>query len=295
MLKACSMCPRKCRVNRLENETGFCRTGLEARVYSYMPHHGEEPPISGSRGSGTIFFSNCNMACAYCQNYRFSQLGEGSEASPEELAGIMIKLKGLGCHNINLVTPTHVMPQIVSAIELARSKGLDIPIVYNTGGYELPWVIRMLEGTVDVYLVDMRYADTAGAEKYSNAPDYPLYNMESVKEMSRQVGTAKMDKEGVIEKGIVIRHLVLPGGVSGTDRIMKFIAEEISQDTYISLMSQYHPYYNSSDFNEIARKITTDEYLDARRSMERHGLHNGWIQEAGGREALAGVNIDPKF
>src|SRR3989338_8556180 len=210
MLKCCCICPRKCKVNRLNDERGFCRVGLKPKVASFMPHHGEEPPISGTSGSGTIFFSGCNMACLYCQNYEFSQLGEGREVEFEELANFMLQLQSMGCHNINLVTPTHVMPQILKALQLAIPQGLKIPIVYNTGGYELPEIIKLLDGIVDIYLPDMRYADNEMAIKYSSAPEYPKFNQTDLKEMHRQVGVAKIDNAGIIRRGVIIRHLVLP-------------------------------------------------------------------------------------
>ncbi|MFH0762575.1 MAG: radical SAM protein [Candidatus Omnitrophota bacterium] len=294
MLEACSICPRKCGVNRLKGEKGFCKTGLKPYVYSFMAHHGEEPPISGKKGSGTIFFSNCNMSCLYCQNYEFSQRGQGREVDFQELSSMMLELQKAGCHNLNLVTPTHIMPQILAALKIAVSGGLKIPVVYNTGGYELPQVIKMLEGIVDVYLADMRYADEDAATKYSSAPDYPGYNRESVKEMYRQVGTAEIEESGIIKRGLVIRHLVLPHQVSGVDKIMRFIKEEISQDTYISLMSQYLPYYKASAFKDISRRITKDEYEEAKSSLQKYGLHNGWIQESYGLERFAGVHIRPK-
>jgi len=293
LLKSCCICPRRCRVNRLKDEVGFCKTGSLARVYSYMPHHGEEPPISGQRGSGTIFFSGCNMACVYCQNYQFSQLGEGREADFEELAQFMLELQKLGCHNINLVTPTHVMPQILKALEIAVSKGLRIPLVYNTGGYESAEIIKLLDGIVDIYLPDMRYADSDMAVKYSSAPDYPKYNQEAVKEMHRQVGIAKINKEGIIDRGLIIRHLVPPQDIAGTDKIMKFIANEISVDSYISLMSQYTPYYKADQFKEISRRITQEEYEEAVKVMHKYGLYNGWTQDSGGLPRFAGIHIKP--
>jgi len=293
MLESCSICPRRCKVNRLKNEKGFCKTGFKPKVCSYMPHHGEEPPISGMRGSGAIFFSHCNMACVYCQNYEFSQLGQGREVDFEELAKIMLELQGMGCHNINLVTPTHVLPQILKALESAIPKGLKIPIVYNTGGYELPEIIKLLEGIVDIYLPDMRYADSEAAVKYSSAPDYPEYNQAAVKEMQRQAGVARMDNEGIIKSGLVIRHLVLPNNLSGTDKIMRFIKEDISEDTYISLMSQYLPYHKAAEFSEICRRLQHKEYEEAKLIMQRYGLYNGWIQESYGSERFAGIHIKP--
>ena len=258
-----------------------------------MPHHGEEPPISGKSGSGTIFFSYCNMRCVYCQNYEFSQRGEGREVDLEELADMMLQLQGLGCHNLNLVTPTHVMPQILKSLQLAIKKGLNIPIVYNTGGYELPKMIKLLEGIVDVYLPDMRYADNNMAIKYSAAPDYPKYNQESVKEMHRQVGIASMHSDGLTKKGLIIRHLVLPDNISGTAEIMRFISRQLSRDTYISLMSQYYPCHRSAEFPEINRRITQEEYQKAEDLMAECGLYNGWTQESFGLARFAGNNIKP--
>jgi putative pyruvate formate lyase activating enzyme len=295
MLESCALCPRQCKVNRLKGETGFCKTGLLAKVCSYMPHQGEEPPISGTRGSGAIFFSHCNMACAYCQNYEFSQLGQGREVEEEELARFMLELQEDGCHNINLVSPTHVMPQILKALSIAVPKGLKVPIVYNTGGYELPQILKLLEGIVDIYLPDMRYADPDMAVQYSCAPDYPRYNQESVKEMHRQVGIAQMDNHGIINRGMIIRHLVLPNNISGTEKIMRFIAQEISQDTYISLMSQYMPYYKAKEFPQISRRLKLQEYEEAKKAMEKYGLSNGWVQESYGLERFAGVHIKPSL
>lgn len=291
MLESCSLCPRCCGVNRLNNEKGLCKTGFKPKVYSFMPHHGEEPPVSGKSGSGTIFFSHCNMTCLYCQNYVFSQLGEGKEVEFEELADFMLQLQNMSCHNINLVTPTHVMPQILKALKLAISRGLKIPLVYNTGGYELTKIINLLNGIVDIYLPDMRYADAHMAIKYSCAPDYPKYNQEALKEMHQQVGVAKIDNEGIISRGLIIRHLVLPNNISGTDKIMQFISEEFSRDSYLSLMSQYAPYYKALGLKEISRRITYEEYEAAKMAMQRYGLYNGWVQESYGLERFAGINI----
>lgn len=292
-LENCCICPRKCKTNRLKNKRGFCKTGLKPMVCSFLAHHGEEPPISGKNGSGTIFFTNCNMGCVYCQNYEFSQLGQGREVDFEELAGFMLELQKMGCHNINLVTPTHVMPQILKALKIAISKGLKIPLVYNTGGYELPEIIKLLDGIVDIYLPDMRYADEEASVEYSCAPGYPEYNRNSVKEMHRQVGIAKMDNEGIIRRGLVIRHLVLPNNTSGTEKIMEFISGELSSDSYISLMSQYLPYHKAAEFKDISRRLLAKEYEEARGLMEKYALSNGWIQESYGSERFAGIHIKP--
>jgi putative pyruvate formate lyase activating enzyme len=207
----------------------------------------------------------------------------------------MLELQTSGCHNINLVTPTHVMPQILISLELAIKKGLRIPLVYNTSGYELPEIIRLLSGIIDIYLADMRYADNAAAIKYSAAPDYPKFNQASLKIMQQQVGPAKFNPDGTMEKGLIIRHLVLPNNASGTDKIMRFISEELSPDTYISLMSQYYPYYCAADFPEINRRLKPEEYLAAEKTMQRYGLANGWTQESFGLERFAGTNIKPAF
>lgn len=291
LLEKCSICPRRCGVNRLKGQKGFCRVGRLPIVYSHSPHFGEEPPISGTAGSGTIFFSYCNLKCVYCQNYKFSQLQEGKEVVIEVLAKYMLELQASGCHNINLVTPTHFMPQILEALVVATGSGLKIPLVYNTSGYELPNIIKLLDGIVDIYLVDMRYSDEKNAEKYSSAPRYPQYNQASVIEMHRQVGIAKFDKKGIIESGVIIRHLVLPNDIAGTEDIMRFISQKLSKDAYISLMSQYTPYYQAQEYPEISRRISCEEYEEAKKAMEKYGLYNGWVQEDCGLERLAGVHM----
>ncbi|HAJ56206.1 MAG TPA: radical SAM protein [Candidatus Omnitrophica bacterium] len=291
MLESCAICPRKCGINRLKDEKGFCRTGRNALVCSYFAHHGEEPAISGTKGSGTIFFSRCNLKCLYCQNYDFSQLEEGRKAGASELAGYMLELQELGCHNINFVTPTHVMPQILEALILAVRDGLHIPLVYNTSGYELPEMIRLLDGIIDIYLPDMRYADNAHAARYSLAPDYPEFNQRSVKEMFDQVGIAKFDENDIIERGLIIRHLVLPQDLSSTEQICAFIAKKLSPQVYISLMSQYQPCFEAESNPPLDRRITREEYARAVSSLKKYGLENGWVQESHGLERFAGTNI----
>jgi putative pyruvate formate lyase activating enzyme len=243
------------------------------------PHHGEEPPLSGTKGSGTIFFTNCNLRCVYCQNYPISQLGNGAERTLGELACQMVWLQEQGCHNLNLVTPTHFMPQILKALGIAKERGFNLPIVYNTSGYESIEALQLLDGIVNIYLPDMRYADDAAALKYSSAPHYPEINRAAIKEMFRQVGNLVLDENGVAQRGLIIRHLVLPVGLSGTDGVMKFLAEEISKDVYISLMSQYFPAYRAQEFEEIDRRITPEEYDEAYEIMQKYGLENGWVQE----------------
>jgi len=281
MLESCCICPRKCGINRLNDKRGFCRTGKNAIVCSYFAHGGEEPRISGSRGSGAIFFSRCNMRCVYCQNCNFSQRDEGKEVSADELASYMLKLQKEGCHNINFVTPTHVMPQILEALILAIEGGLSIPLVYNTSGYELHETIELLEGIIDIYLPDMRYTKDDFAVKYSNAPGYPEFNKNAVREMFRQVGT----------KGLIIRHLVLPENISGTADIFSFICRELSPKVYISLMSQYFPAFEADSYPPLDRRITLEEYEASIELLKKYGLENGWIQESGGLKRFAGTNI----
>jgi putative pyruvate formate lyase activating enzyme len=292
MLASCAICPRACHVDRLKDRQGYCKTGLRARVYSSMLHHGEEPPISGTTGSGAIFFSGCNMACVYCQNFEFSQsLRPGRELSNVELADCMVKLQEAGAHNINLVSPTHVMPMILAALTLAIDRGLVIPLVYNTGGYELPRMIEFLDGIVDVYLPDMRYADDQNAIAYSHASGYAECNQAAVREMYRQVGVAKINSAGIIEQGMIIRHLVLPENISGTEKIMEFIRDNLTPETYVSLMSQYHPCYRAGDFPKLSRRLKRKEYERARTVMHACGIYNGWVQDSGGLERFLGTNI----
>lgn len=290
-LASCAICPRNCRVNRLEDKHGFCQTGRLSRVYSYFSHHGEEPAISGKNGSGTIFFSHCNLRCAYCQNYEFSQLGGGREAGEEELAGYMLALQREGCHNINFVTPTHVIPQILKALLLAIEGGLNIPLVYNSSGYDSAQTLRLLDGIFDIYLPDARYADSAISLKLSRAKDYPGVNQAALLEMYRQVGIARIDNGGIAESGLIIRHLVLPNNLSGTEEIMRFISQRLSKDTWISLMSQYFPCHKAEDYPEISRRVTQEEYLRAMNIMYSCGLHNGWVQDEQGLDRFAGINI----
>src|SRR5208283_1310224 len=257
LLERCRACPRACGANRLTNEkTGFCRSGLNPIISSVNAHHGEEPPLSGIKGSGTIFFANCNLRCVYCQNYPISQMGNGVEKTPEELAGQMLLLQEQGCHNLNLVTPSHFMPQILKSLDMASQRGFDLPIVYNTNGYESLEALRLLDGIVDIYLPDMRYSNNGFSMKYSGAPHYSEVNRAAVKEMHRQVGNLVVDESGFGKRGLIIRHLILPKGLSGTEVIMKFIAEEISKDVYISLMSQYFPAYKAKCYKELSRRIT---------------------------------------
>ncbi|MFA5038770.1 MAG: radical SAM protein [Candidatus Omnitrophota bacterium] len=291
MLESCRICPRQCGVNRLKDELGFCRTGRHAIVCSFFAHHGEEPPVSGEKGSGTIFFARCNMRCLYCQNHQFSQEEEGRVLSPEELADCMLSLQNEGCHNINLVTPTHVMPQILEALLLAASRGLNIPIVYNSSGYERKDIIAFLDGIVDIYLADLRYMDADAAEKFSCARDYPGHNQEALKEMRRQARKTVFNDQGIIQKGLIIRHLVLPENISGTQKALAFISAELSPETYVSLMSQYFPAYKAFEHPPLDRRLYLEEFVEAARLLKEYGLENGWVQESGGLGRFAGTHI----
>lgn len=278
-LKSCGICPNNCGVDRLSGEVGICGAKALAQVASYNIHMGEEPPISGTRGSGTIFFSHCTLKCVYCQNWPISQKGNGNETDAAGLASMMLELKRRGAHNVNFVTPTHYMPHILGALVLAVDGGFDLPIVYNTSGYELIPVLRLLDGIVDIYLPDMRYACDLQAKKYSRAKMYSMYNRAAVKEMFRQVGNLVTDGDGIAVRGLIVRHLVLPGGISGTEDVMKFLTEEVDRGVHISLMDQYFPAYKATGMPELARRITPDEYQAAVDVQERYGLHEGWVQE----------------
>jgi len=290
-LSRCDICPRNCKVNRLENKQGFCKTGKKAKVYSYFCHHGEEPGISGTNGSGTIFFTNCNLRCVYCQNYEFSQLDKGKETGDEELASFMLELQQEGCHNVNFVTPTHNIPQILMAVVLAVEKGLKIPLVYNSSGYDSVETLRLLEGIFDIYMPDARYFDSQTASRFSQAKDYPAINQAAIKEMRHQVGVVKFSPDEIIEKGLLIRHLVLPNKLSGTEEIMAFIARELGTDTHISLMSQYFPCHKAKDYPELTRRLTLEEYQEAMNIMHSYGLYNGWTQDEQGLDRFAGIHI----
>ena len=279
ILTSCVICPHKCKVNRKSQEKGFCNAGYNPFISSVMPHHGEEPPISGSRGSGTIFFSYCNMKCVYCQNYQISQEYEGVEYGTSELADSMIKLQNLRCHNINFVSPTIWIPQIVKALSASRKKGLIVPTVFNTGGYDNPKIIKMLDGIIDIYMPDMRYSDDNMAIKYSMVKEYTRYNRQSVKEMYRQVGGLKLDAAGVAVQGLLIRLLVLPENIGGIKKTLDFIKNELSTDVYLSIMAQYHPAYRAFEYQKLIRMITAKEYLEVVNYAEKLGFSSGWTQD----------------
>ena len=267
LLESCEVCPHRCGVNRLKGELGFCKTGKNAIVDSYFSHRGEEKPIRGYRGSGTVFFSYCNMRCVYCQNYQISQLGEGREVSTEELSEIFLQLQAMGCHNLNLVTPSHVVPQILSALYLAVQKGFKLPIVYNTSSFDSLESLRLLEGIVDIYLADLKYADREVARRYSKVKNYPEIAMAAIKEMHRQVGDLILDERGIAIRGAFIRHLVLPNGLSGTEKVAKFLGS-LSKNMAVNVMDQYYPSYMAWKYPELSRRITQREYHQALSSME---------------------------
>jgi putative pyruvate formate lyase activating enzyme len=279
-LTACDLCPQNCRVDRTAGETGECGITDRMLVASCSLHHGEEPPLSGSRGSGTIFFSGCSLSCLYCQNYPISQQLVGSPFSIEDLAKAMLNLQKRGAHNINLVTPDHVVGHIVKAIGLAIKDGLNIPIVFNSSGYQKLKTIRLLEGIVDIYLVDMRYSDNEIARNCSQAKKYKEVNRAAVREMFRQVGNL-VRRNGIAVRGILVRHLVLPGGLSGSEDVFRFLADEISPDVYVSLMSQYFPAHRAVDHPQLGRRITRAEFDRVVEMFYTAGLKRGYIQEMG--------------
>jgi putative pyruvate formate lyase activating enzyme len=263
ILKVCTLCPRECRVDRPGGEKGFCRTGDKPFISSYGPHFGEEKPLVGRFGSGAIFMGNCNLGCIFCQNYSISHLGEGIDLSFEKLADVMLSLQKQGCHNINFVTPTHQMPMILRSLLIASGKGLKLPVVYNCGGYESLNAVKLLDGVVDIYMPDFKYMDPEAAKKFSEAEDYPQAATAAIKEMYRQVGDLLLDKRGIALRGLLVRHLVLPAGTAGTAGVVKFLAEEISKNTYINIMDQYHPCFKAYDHPPLNRRITPQEYADA--------------------------------
>jgi len=275
VFEQCELCPRRCGANRQSGERGFCGAPAKPMIYTSHPHFGEEISLVGTNGSGTIFFSNCNLQCVFCQNWPISIKGHGKIIQDEELADIMIHLQTIGCHNINLVTPTHVMPNILNATRIAFKKGLRLPLVYNTSGYERIEILKILDGIVDIYLPDIKYMDAQNAAKYSSqASDYPEMAQQAVLEMHRQVGIHRVNTRGIAIRGLMIRHLVMPNRVSGTENFLRWVAENLPKTTYINLMHQYHPDYKAFDYPEIWRRITVQEYLDAIQWANKFGLVN---------------------
>ncbi len=293
-LNRCNLCPRQCFANRNAGERKFCRSGARPIVSSYCAHRGEEPVISGSRGSGTIFFGNCNMNCTYCQNHQISQPSDNrlqNEISCTKLAEIMIYLQDeLRCHNINLVAPTHFVPQITRALLEAIPMGFHLPLVYNTGGYDRVETIVILDGIIDIYLPDLRYSSDRWAMKYSAAPMYVKNARAAIKEMNRQVGDLILDDDGMALKGMIVRHLILPNNIAGSENTLTWLVEEISPTVTISIMSQYYPTHLATGIPDLARKITTEEYSSVVDIVNKLGLENGWLQELG-----SDSNYQPDF
>jgi putative pyruvate formate lyase activating enzyme len=272
-LEDCDLCARSCHVNRRISVKGaVCRTGERAVVHSFGPHHGEEDPLRGWGGSGTIFFSWCPLRCSYCQNWDISQKGTGQEVTPEEIASMMLQLQARGCHNINLVTPSHVVAQTLAALVKAGEGGLRLPVVYNTGGYDSLEALALLDGVIDIYMPDMKYGDSEVAFKYSKVKKYVEVNQAAVREMHRQVGNLVLDERGIAVRGLLIRHLVLPGGMAGSEQVLSFIAREISTDTYINLMDQYRPCYRADENPPLSSSLTDEEYRTALRLCGRYNL-----------------------
>ncbi len=279
-LSMCRLCPRACGVDRSDAGRGVCGAGVDPVVASWNVHPWEEPPISGTRGSGTIFFSGCTGKCCFCQNYPISQYGYGNRVSCERLGEMMLELQGRGCHNINFVTPTHFVPQILAATDHAAGRGLHIPLVYNTSGYETVATLRLLEGVIDVWLPDAKYTDDAVARRLSGFPGYVAHNRAALREIFRQVGDRLvLDEDGIARRGMIIRHLVLPHGLADTSGVLRWIAAELSPRVHVSVMDQYFPAYKAVDDPELGRKLTSEEYEAALDAFESAGLENGWMQE----------------
>lgn len=272
-LEKCDICSRSCSINRLNNEVGFCKTGRNAVVSSYHLHFGEEEPLVGKGGSGTIFFSWCNLGCLYCQNYSISHFGEGTEASPQKLSDMMLSLQRQGAHNINFVTPTHVIPQIIESLVIAVKKGLSLPLVYNSGGYDKDSILRKLDGVFDIYMPDTKYSNDNYSLKYSSASNYWEICQKALLEMYRQVGNLKINTSGIAEKGLLIRHLVLPNNIAGSFKVLDFIAKNISRDSYVNIMQQYHPCYKAFDYKELSRNIYVNEYKEVLNYAKKSGLY----------------------
>jgi len=263
LMDGCRLCPCCCNVRRIVGDTGKCRTGNKALISSYGPHFREESPLVGVGGSGTIFFTNCNLECCFCQNFSISQVGDGRVMESGELAEVMLSLESSGCHNINFVSPTHVVPQILEAIEIAMAAGFSVPLVYNSGGYDSVETIALLDGIMDIYMPDMKYSDLKVAQRFSGVEDYPRINRLAVKEMHRQVGDLVTDKFGIAVRGLIVRHLVLPDRLAGTDTICRFLSEELSPNTYLNIMAQYHPCYHAFDIPELSRPVSPEEFNEA--------------------------------
>jgi putative pyruvate formate lyase activating enzyme len=271
-LENCVTCAWECRVDRLAGKLGICQTGASAYVSSYGPHLGEEDPLRGWRGSGTIFFTRCNLRCQFCQNHDISQTHSGYPVDAFRLAEIMLELQAMGCHNINLVSPSHVVPQILAALLVATKAGLNLPIVYNTGGYDSLETLKLLDGVIDIYMPDMKYASERIARRYSKIPHYPQTNQAAVLEMHRQVGDLQINQDGIATRGLLVRHLVLPNDLAGTAEIVRFLAERVSTNTYLNVMSQYRPAFNARQFPKLSRPLKGEEYRQAVQMAHAAGL-----------------------
>ncbi len=272
MLEDCVLCPHQCKVNRIKGEIGYCKTLRNVVISAAEPHFGEEEELVGHNGSGTIFFSHCNLRCAFCQNYEISYCGEGKEVTVQKLSELMLSLQKRGCHNINLVSPSHIVPQVIEAIYMAARNGLVIPIVYNSGGYDLTDTLKLMEGIIDIYMPDIKFSSDELARRYIGVKEYSKIARAAVKEMYRQVGNLKVDKQNIAYKGLIIRHLVLPQNLAGTDEIMGFIATELSKDVYVNIMAQYYPEHKAYGILELSRRITREEYREAVESAKQAGL-----------------------
>lgn len=283
-LDKCNLCPHKCKIDRNDGKIGRCKSSNKVKIALYSTHDFEEPCISGTKGSGTVFFSNCNLNCIYCQNYEISQLGKGKEITIEKLADIFLIQQEKDVENINLVTPTSYVPQIIQAIKIAKNKGLKIPIVYNTNSYENIETLKMLEGYIDVYLPDLKYSQNDLGKRYSNIDNYFEIATKAIKEMVRQVGVPKINKNGIIQKGVIIRHLVLPNNIENSKKVLKWIKENLPEEIYISIMAQYFPTYKAKDNNELNRKLTKDEWSEIENYIEELNIKNGYVQELGEHE-----------
>lgn len=291
-LKSCNICPHRCKVNRLDGKIGRCKCDDKVKIALASIHHYEEPCISGKNGSGTVFFSNCNLNCIYCQNYEISQQGKGKIISIEHLAEIFLNQQKKNVNNINLVTPTMYVPQIIEAIKIARNNGLNIPIIYNSNGYENVETIKMLEGYIDIYLPDLKYYSNKISKKYSNIDNYFEIAINAIKEMQKQVGNPVFDNNGIIKKGVIIRHLILPNHLLNTKNILKYIKENFNEDTYISLMAQYFPTYKAKEDKFINRKLTKKEYKEIESYLYSLDIKNGYIQDLGEHEEEYVPNFD---
>jgi len=296
-LHECRLCPRQCRVDRLSGERGFCRAGIQAKVFRFAPHFGEEPPISGRRGSGAIFFSHCTMRCVYCQNHRFSQSDEGKLVSDDELCGLMLRLASAGCHNLNLVTPTQFLPEIIKALGKACRSGFDLPIVYNTSSYERIETVEALDGIVDIYLADAKYADDLVASRYSGTSDYVVSSRAAIEAMWRSVGPLRLNSDGIARRGLIIRHLLLPGHLDSAVRTLEWVASHISTEVAVSLMGQYRPAFEAFRHSGLSRAVSPEEYEEAVRAARSFGFETLFVQQTSAEveDELFGETMQPSW